>query len=286
MTPLHSEIFEALGTRWTIQTLTGLPSSVRQHIAERIEEFDKCLSRFRPDSTVSHMAVVAGRYAFPDWLQPLFAFYKQLYDATGGRVTPLIGAALARAGYDANYSFRSQPQSALPRWEGLIQLKGATLILAEPALLDFGAAGKGFLVDEIGRLMEAAGIDQYVIDASGDIRHRGNRPERIGLEHPTDSAKVIGVVELQNGSLCASATNRRQWGNGLHHVFDPVSLAPTDRYIATWVTASDTMTADGLATALFFVEPQALSSFGRFDYLRIDAESALDYSTAFRGQLV
>ena len=45
-------------------------------------------------------------------------------------------------------------------------------------------------------------------------------PQRIGLEHPFDPRRAIGVWEVTDAALCASATNRRAWGDGLHHVLD------------------------------------------------------------------
>ena len=91
-----------------------------------------------------------------------------------------------------------------------------------------------------------------MVDASGDLRVRGAASERIALEHPADPTKAIGVVELRDGALCASASNRRAWGDGLHHVIDAVTGLPTAAVIATWALAPDALHADGLATALFF----------------------------------
>jgi thiamine biosynthesis lipoprotein len=60
---------------------------------------------------------------------------------------------------------------------------------------------------------------------------------------------VIGVVDLVNRALCASAVNRRTWGEGLHHVIDGRTRKPTTEVVATWVIADDAATADGLARA-------------------------------------
>ncbi|MGZ3089125.1 FAD:protein FMN transferase, partial [Pseudomonas aeruginosa] len=56
-----------------------------------------------------------------------------------------------------------------------------------------------------------------VVDGSGDLAVRGT-PVRVGLEHPYDPARAIGVVEVRGAALCASAVTRRAWGDGLHHV--------------------------------------------------------------------
>jgi ApbE family len=83
---------------------------------------------------------------------------------------------------------------------------------------------------------------------------------------------VIGVANLQNRALCASAVNRRAWGNGLHHVLDARTGAPTTEVVATWVVASDAALADGLATALFFTGAHRLAETHRFAYVRMLAD--------------
>ena len=91
--------------------------------------------------------------------------------------------------------------------------------------------------------------------------------ETIGLENPYDSSSVIGAMKLENASLCASATNRRAWGDW-HHVIDPRTAKPVSEVVATWVSAAMTLEADGLATALFFVGPEALKKWS-FHYVRL-----------------
>jgi thiamine biosynthesis lipoprotein len=82
---------------------------------------------------------------------------------------------------------------------------------------------------------------------------------RVGLEHPTDPRRVIGVVELQDAALCASSTTRRTWGPGLHHVIDGRTGLPISGVTATWVIAADAVTADGCATALFSTPARLLA---------------------------
>jgi thiamine biosynthesis lipoprotein len=150
--------------------------------------------------------------------------------------------------------------------------------------VDVGAAGKGYLVDLVAALLRESGIDEYVVDASGDMVHRGEGSLRVGLEHPLDSSKAIGVYELRNRALCASATNRRTWGNGLHHVIDATTGLPTQQVIATWVIADSALVADGLATALFFAGEQQLARFD-FQFVRMFSTGRVEQSAQFDGEL-
>lgn len=281
----HSFVFDALGTVWRIETAKPLSSQFKQKIVDRIEMFDATYSRFRKDSLVTRISKQAGSYTFPEDANKLFSFYREIYDATSGQVTPLIGDMLSRAGYDANYSLEPQALQSLPEWHDAMQWREPVLQTYQPVLLDFGAAGKGYLVDIVSSILDEHAIDEYVIDASGDIRHKGTSENKVGLEHPYDAKKVIGVVDVQNKSLCASASNRRAWGEGMHHIFDPSAMTPVREVVATWVVADNTMLADGLATALFFTNPGELLETFQLEYARVFSGGEVQYSALFEGKL-
>ena len=173
----------------------------------------------------------------------------------------------------------------VPAWDDVLSIDGSVVTSTEPLLLDVGAAGKGFLVDEVARLLEASGVTAFVIDASGDLVHRGADVERVGLEDPLHPGRLIGVVNLSNAALCASSTARRRWGDGLHHVVDPATAEPVGGVVATWVTSSSCAVADGLATALFFTAPDQLWPHFTFDWVRLHADGSADYSATFDGAL-
>ncbi len=277
--------FDAIGTHWQIDTNEKIPDRLLNKIHSRIEAYDKTYSRFRPDSLFTRVALKKGLYEFPDDAQHVIEFYHNLYKLTDGRVTPLIGSMLERAGYDANYSFQSKPQQQLPKWEEVLDWNGSTLQTTSPVTLDIGAAGKGYLIDLIAAIFDKAMIRDYVIDASGDLRHRGLSKNLVGLEHPFEHIRIIGVVDVRNGSICASATNRRSWGSNMHHIFDPLTKAPVEDIVATWVMSKEAMIADGLATALFFVDSEILASHYDFQYVRMYKDGTIDYSRGFKGEL-
>lgn len=282
----HTIGFPAIGTRWQIDSDRRLPAALVARVARRVEAFDQTYSRFRTDSLVSVLSRGAGRVVFPADAAELFGLYRKLYDTTGGAVSPLVGQALEALGYDSSYSLRrSAHRPTVPAWDDVLHVDGAVVSTTSAVVLDVGAAGKGFLVDEVTELLTAGGVESFVIDASGDLNHRGAGVERIGLTDPADPTKVIGIAQLEDGALCASAVNRRSWGDGLHHIVDPVTGEPTSGVIATWVTASTCAVADGLATALFLVEPDRLRPHFDFDYVRLRPDRGADQSTSFRGGL-
>ena len=289
---MESYSFEAIGTQWQISTRVPVDAAARQAVASLIAGYDAALSRFRPDSALAALAGDGGTAVLPGYCADLLHLFDRLEILTGGKMNPLVGGSLEQLGYGPGYRLRPLgPPSAAPAWRTAASwdLAGrqdtVTLTLNQPATVDVGAAGKGQLVDLVWALLTSRGYAAVVVDAGSDMRHSGQTGLRVALEHPNDSGAAIGVVELQDRALAASAVNRRRWGGGLHHVLDASTGEPVDAVAATWVLAGDAMTADGLATALFLTDPALLAAEFSFDYVRMFSDGRAQFSDAMAGVL-
>ncbi|MES2623170.1 MAG: FAD:protein FMN transferase [Patescibacteria group bacterium] len=286
--------FKAIGTTWFIDfkhtdslSAVGIFDSVKN----RIEVFEQQYSRFRKDSLVSQIAAREGVYILPNDAEPMFTMYKKLYDITGGKMTPLIGQTLVDAGYDAEYSLTPKPEiRKIESWDSSIRFTQAnginTLIAHKSTQLDFGALGKGYIVDIVSELLLVHGITDFTVEAGGDMRYQNTEHEvlRIGLEHPLDAKQVIGVAELTHGSICGSSGNRRAWST-YHHIINPDTLISPREISAVWVFAKDTITADALTTALFFVDVNILNAHFTYEYVIMYADGSAVISQGFPGSL-
>lgn len=300
----HSFSFEGIGTNWQIDF--ELPQSqnassknfkkIKSEILKLVESFDLTYSRFRDDSLVSEISKIPDDYKIPDSFEfpenskTMFEIYWQLYQASKGKFTPLIGQVLADAGYDESYSLKpNHNHNSPPDWEKVMSFKNKHLTVKKSVLLDFGAVGKGYLVDLIAQLLIANNVEIFCIDASGDIRHQNpGKSIKIGLENPSDPNQVIGVAEISDQSLCASAGNRRRWA-GFHHIIDAHTLlSPTD-ISAVWVTtknaANNTAWADGLSTALFLAPADDFRQIYDFEYVILYQDMSVEKSKNFPGEL-
>lgn len=270
--------FEAIGTHWRVNyRFQGSTLAIEELVRGRVEEFDRNYSRFRRDSLVKEWAHKAGEYVLPGDASAMLAFYEKLYAATNGLVTPLIGKTLEQAGYDEAYSLKPRKLTLPPKWEDVIDFPRTflekspeTILVKQPVLLDFGAAGKGYLVDILAHLLYMNDVEQFCVNAGGDMLARGLL-QTVGLEDPDDASRVLGTLEIKNGALCASAGNRRKWDK-FHHIINPKTLTSPTSIKATWVKAETAMLADGIATALFFVTPETLLETFQFEYAMIEGD--------------
>jgi thiamine biosynthesis lipoprotein len=281
--------FEAIGTLWHITIEQPMPAEAAEKlfaaIQRRIETFDKTYSRFRTDSTIAAISVKAGSFSLPSDASPLIELYEKLYRITGGVITPLIGGALSDAGYDATYRLSPTEIRATPRWEETISFSNGVLTTSAPVILDFGAAGKGYLADLIGAVIEEVGVSEYCIDAGGDFvcHSQLGKVYEIGLEHPTNPQQAIGIAKINNQSICGSATNRRQWGD-FNHLLHPETNTSPRGIIAAWAIAQNGLLADGISAALFFTPADILAKHFDFEYALVYSDFSLEKSRHFPGK--
>ena len=296
--------FNGIGTGWHIDIYADLyevkKGSLIKEINERVEQYDKAYSRFRNDSIITKASQTAGTYQLPDDATRMFDVYADLYARTGGFLTPLVGDALVNAGYDAEYSLKQKGKpTPAHKWEDAIEFvqplasqapqSGVSdlhpsLIVKKPTWIDLGAAGKGYLVDIIGELLESHGYKAYLINAGGDIRHRGAEIIKIGLENPDDFSQAIGVYNLYNKSICGSAGNRRKWGD-FTHIIDPTTGKSPKEIVAVWVVTDTALIADALTTCLFFVPASTLRGAYSFEYMIIYKDKSFEKSAGFEAEI-
>lgn len=251
---------DAIGVRWEIITPEPLPHDAHAAVRARIEAYDRTWSRHRDDSLVSRIAREPGSWRLPPEAGPLFELYRVLHEATGGRLSPLV-----------------TPTGPAPAWSDAIAWDGERLTAPRPVRLDIAAAGKGQLVDLVTGVLVEHGIEECTVDASGDLRHRG-APIRVALEHPGDPALAVGVIELGDGAVAASGTNRQPG-----HLRDALTGLPIVDIIATWAIADTAMVADGVATALSLTT--AIPSTLGAQWARMDRAGRIQTSPDWPGEV-
>ncbi len=277
--------FEATGTKWVVSVPVDFDSTYLElQIKNLVSEYEKIYSRFKDDSLIAKISNTTGTFQLPHSAERLFDTYQQITRITEGAFTPLIGRSLNEAGYDKNYSFKKKEISKLPKWDDVIEYKYPEIKIEEPVQFDFGAGGKGYIIDLVAELLENAEVNEYIVDAGHDIRCKVKNALSIGLEHPTDPTLVIGKLELTEGSICGSAGNRRRWED-FHHIISGLDQKSPSKIISTWVVAKTTLIADILSTSLFFVEPELLTKVYDFEYLVMFSDFTIKKSENLNAEL-
>src|SRR5437868_6438423 len=103
---------------------------------------------------------------------------------------------------------------------------------------------KGWSGGEATAVLDRAGVQEYAINAGGDIRVRGTW--RIGIQHPLDPQSLAKEVEGTDVAVATSGAYERG-----DHVRDPHSRHAPAGILSVTITGPDLGTADAYATAAF-----------------------------------
>ncbi|MCW2720653.1 FAD:protein FMN transferase [Pseudonocardia sp.] len=233
-----------------VATDPGALPVARRVVEDVTRRVEAACSRFRPDSEI---AMLPGD-GTPARVSPLLAELVRtaLLAArrTDGDVDPTLGAALAAAGYDRDFSllgdgplrtFLAAPE---PAWRR-VQLDGDVLTVPAGTRLDLGATAKAWAADHSAAEVARACGSGVLVALGGDIATAGPAPvdgwQVLVRDQAEDPAAPVTLGA--GGALATSSTVSRTWENGggkgrgrtAHHVLDPRSGMPV---AAVWRTVS------------------------------------------------
>ncbi len=198
-------------------------------------------------------------------------------ERTGGRLNICMGALL-RQWHDARQAGDRLPDSdaiaeALseaisPEALVLDPLRGTAQITDPRVSVDVGAVAKGYAMSRVQAYAEEAGLASLLVNLGGHVLALGTRPDgqawTVRVRDPLQAtdASVYREVKATAMSVVTSGDYERTFtvdGRAYHHIMDPSTGYPADRYHAVTVTVPTTHTAeaDALSTALFLMDIEA-----------------------------
>ncbi len=204
----------------------------------------------------------------------LLLYAKDIYAKTGGKVNVAMGSVLS-IWHDYRTQGLNEPAEAeLPPMDLLseaaahtniddviIDVEKSTVFLADPKMkLDVGAIAKGYAVEMASRSLEEKGITGYVINVGGNVRTVGVKGDGdawiAGIENPSEDENepYLSYLNLSGESLVTSGSYQRYYtvnGKNYHHIIDPDTNMPAERYLSVSVVCKDSRLGDALSTALF-----------------------------------
>ncbi len=207
----------------------------------------------------------------------LLLYSQDAYRLTEGRVNIALGA-VTKIWHRYRTEGMNDPEAArLPKMDLLeeaalhtrmedlvINEAGGTVELKDPGMrLDVGAIAKGYAVEQAARAAEERGVRHLLISVGGNVRAIGARndqgePWRVGIENPDHAIDdYLAIVRADAVSVVTSGVYERFYvvdGRSYHHIIDPDTLFPENRYLSVSIVTPDSGLADVLSTALFNLE--------------------------------
>ncbi len=126
--------------------------------------------------------------------------------------------------------------------------------------IDVGGIAKGYATEKIAqKLASEDNIGTIAINAGGNNRTINAKPDgspwRVRIQNPDGEDKLIIVSETGSWSFVTSGDYERYYvatdGKKYHHIIDPETNYPADRYRSVSIITKDSSAADCLSTTLF-----------------------------------
>lgn len=267
---------------------------------EACRRYERLFSRTLPHSDVSRLnaaggAAVAIADETYDLLQGSLRYCEQSlgwFDITVGALTSLWDF---QRGVMADAD-ELRERLGLVDWRR-VELGGEpgarTARLGMPgAMVDVGGTAKGWIADRLGELLRDCDVRHFIINLGGNVVVGGGKPDgspfAVGIRNPQDTSKILGAVNLTDGSVVTSGLYERCFelnGKRYCHILDPRTGMPiqTDVESAT-VVAAKSFDCDGFSTTLC-----ALGIEGGIEFAKsrpeiavaifVDGQNRLFYST-------
>lgn len=306
----------SMGTTWSAKAVLadGFDTGLAQRLQNALDEVVAQMSHWEAGS---HLGAFnrsdAGSWRLlPEGFARVMDYALWVRGASGGAYDPCAGALVTLWGFGATRRY-DQPEFHVPsefairamlaRADGArLRFDPLTRRMLQPGSveLDLSAIAKGFAVDQLARTLEADGVRDYLVEAGGELRGAGVKPDGqpwwVELEGvPGEDSGSPVVVALHGLSVATSGDYLRHFRHGdmrASHTLDPRTGYPIANHVASvTVIHRECMAADALSTALSVLGPDEGLAFAerhqlaaRF-LLRAPGKLEEITSSAFRAML-
>jgi FAD:protein FMN transferase len=256
--------------------LDGMNKQVQLEVEQIIREFEQNTSRFIPDNYLSYLNNRAQNVpihldeSFVDLLDQSLALARK----ADYYVHPFIGDNMREIGYTSSFHENYKPifeegKFAIKEFneEPIERLTEKWLIKKRDFSFDFGGFGKGYIIDQVKKLLHQKGLNRALINAGGDLTVIGSY--EVGIEHPIIIGKDMMKLVIKDCALATSGKNYRKWEKNqaaYHHILNGRTGEPAQNGVLQASVIANTVmeaeTASKLLCILPFEDAKALLAMG------------------------
>lgn len=296
----------------TVLTLTGYTGAEKEFDSASelvfgvLEQYHRLTDIYYEYENVVNCKTIndnAGKTAvvISDELFAYLSFAKEMAEKTNGACDLMLGAVTKLWKFASEQTNLGNP--ILPSEEeitealthcgyALLELdetNKTAYITDENASLDLGATAKGYAVEMATQALKNAGYDGFLIDAGGNIRTLGEKPNGkflVGVKNPNGGSAIN--ISLKDSALVTSGTYNQTFtveGKEYSHIIDGKTGYPADTLTSISIKCESSAIADALSTALFIVSEQEraeiLTQFSNVEYFGINKDGSTFQSEGF-----
>ncbi len=241
-----------------------------QHAIElafaEITRIEKLFTTFSEDSITNRLNAAAGLHEVqvPREFFNLVERAQKLSRLTDGLFDLSYGSAHKQF-WNFDTSARSLPSEAeallnvaLVNYENIItNEKDHTIYLKQKGMrIGFGGIGKGYAADKARLVIQQQGIENGLVNASGDLTAWGNQSEevqgwKVGVSNPSEPKLPLAWLQLKDAAIATSGNYEKFFvidGTRYSHIINPKTGLPVTGIASVTILAPHAELADALAT--------------------------------------
>ncbi len=234
---------------------------------ERIKELSDELNRFNSISAVYELNSSGSIKEVPPHMGELIRRSLGYYRMTEGcfdiTVKPIIDLFQEKFSKGLYPEEREIEERLRLVGSDKIALSGKKIFFKEKGMgITLDGIAKGYIVDRAAEVLERYGIENYLINAGGDIRVKGEksrgRPWRIAIQDPEKRGNYPDVICMKEGAIATSGNYEIYFDREklFFHIIDPRTGRSPLTDISVSVVSKTACDADALSTAVFVMKPE------------------------------
>ena len=265
----NENIGGALGTSYSIISISSEKLDLQKDIDSVFAVINHSLSTYIPESDISRINKGDSTVVVDMMFREVFDLSKTIHKETNGFFDPTVGTLVNAWGFgpERQISMDSLKIDSLLNFVGLhkVTLDESNHIVKANAniYLDFNAIAKGYSIDRLAAMLDAKGIENYLIEVGGELVAKGKNTIKdkfwvVGIDDPEEqinrATKIL--IHLNDRALASSGNYRKfrideETGKKFVHTVNPkTGYTQVSKTLAVTILADNCATADAYATAL------------------------------------
>lgn len=266
---------EAQGTTYSIIIAEKGAELTKKEIDSVLQAFDRVLSTYVDNSTISQLNAVDGTYSAIEktrWFKRCYELSQHVYEksdfAFDPSVMPLVDAwgFFRESGTVPNQKSIDSILQFVSFKNGVhhhisFDLDSLIFFKMKPGFrLDFNAVAQGLSVDVLADFIRSKGIKNFYVEVGGELvvsgKNREKKDWRIGIDSPIENSQervLDNIIEISDCGLATSGNYRKfyvQDGKKYAHTIDPRTGSPVNHsLLSATVICKSAGLADAWATA-------------------------------------
>lgn len=242
---------------------------------EEIARLTHLLSRFESSAAVALLNAEGELRDLPPELHRVVSESLAYHRLTGGRfditIKPVVDLFRERFGEGEG---RAPTDAEIDGVMGLVDAGGIalqekTLRFRKPGMgITLDGIAKGYIVDRAAMVIRGMGVEDFLINAGGDILTQGSREDRgpwtIAIQDPEKRRDTYpDRIQLTGGAIATSGNYEAFFDREkvFHHIVNPSTGRSPRENVSVSILAPTTMQADALATAVCIMGPEEGTQF-------------------------